>query len=349
MPVIAINDFVSVRGISGSSRGSALIGAALATADSVHTLTPRAEPGRRPLRLANMLWWDFVAAPSKASRLGAQCIIHATNTGGSKGSLPSIVVMHDTMVLDHPDLFDRGYRCYAQLAFAKSARGASLIVTPSHHSASRIEERWPKARAEVVPWPAAHGLNDTSQAPSGLPSKEILVVSSSDRHKRLDLAVRVVARLREDTGEDFSLTLVSRPGNGESELRGALQLHDPERRWSSRIEGISDAELLTHYKRAFAVMVPSLDEGYCLPAIEATSAGTAVVHCNRGALPEVVPRVGFFGEGQSDEDSLIAQLAELLDPQTRPLWVNSAREHNARASFDSFARRWRTLVHEVIA
>ena len=44
------------------------------------------------------------------------------------------------------------------------------------------------------------------------------------------------------------------------------------------------------------LVLPSLDEGFGLPALEAMSAGVPVVASNRGSLPEVVGSAGTFVE-----------------------------------------------------
>ena len=46
------------------------------------------------------------------------------------------------------------------------------------------------------------------------------------------------------------------------------------------------------YAGARAVVLPSLDEGFGLPALEAMSAGIPVIVSNRGSLPEVVGAAG---------------------------------------------------------
>ena len=53
---------------------------------------------------------------------------------------------------------------------------------------------------------------------------------------------------------------------------------------------VPDAERDALFAGARAVVLPSWDEGFGLPALEAMAAGIPVVVSNRGALPEVVGR-----------------------------------------------------------
>ena len=81
------------------------------------------------------------------------------------------------------------------------------------------------------------------------------------------------------------------------------------------MSGISDAELARLYGEAEVAVVPSLYEGFSLPAIEAMSCGVAVVATTGGALPEVVGRDGETGllVPPDDPGALAAAIGRLLD------------------------------------
>ena len=57
---------------------------------------------------------------------------------------------------------------------------------------------------------------------------------------------------------------------------------------------VPDAELVYLYSRAYALVQPSLMEGFGLPAVEAMACGTPVVSSRAGSLPEVVGDAGLF-------------------------------------------------------
>jgi glycosyltransferase involved in cell wall biosynthesis len=83
---------------------------------------------------------------------------------------------------------------------------------------------------------------------------------------------------------------------------------------------ISDADLHALYAHASCLVLPSLHEGFGLPALEAMAAGTPVVAANSGALPEVTGRAAVLvdpldptsiadgiSEAMATKDSLIAR------------------------------------------
>ena len=83
----------------------------------------------------------------------------------------------------------------------------------------------------------------------------------------------------------------------------------------STISGVSDEELARLYGEAEVAIVPSLYEGFSLPAIEAMSCGVPVVATTGGALPEVVgvsEETGLLVE-PNNPDALVGAIRRLLD------------------------------------
>jgi glycosyltransferase involved in cell wall biosynthesis len=69
------------------------------------------------------------------------------------------------------------------------------------------------------------------------------------------------------------------------------------------------------YASARVLVLPSLDEGFGLTALEAMSAGVPVVASNRGSLPEVIGDGGIFIEPH-DIDGLAAAIERMvIDPE----------------------------------
>jgi glycosyltransferase involved in cell wall biosynthesis len=109
---------------------------------------------------------------------------------------------------------------------------------------------------------------------------------------------------------------------------------------------VSDHELRLLYAGAAAVVVPSLFEGFGLPAVEAMAAGVPVVVSDAGSLPEVVGDAGTIvpaGCVDSLRDALY-RIAFAIDPAERErlIWRGLLRsrqfswERSARATFAAY-------------
>ena len=95
------------------------------------------------------------------------------------------------------------------------------------------------------------------------------------------------------------------------------------------ISGVSDEELARLYGEAEVAVVPSLYEGFSLPAIEAMSCGVPVVATTGGALPEVVGQSGETGllVEPNNPDALVGAIRTLLDDaELRERLGNAGRE-----------------------
>ena len=154
----------------------------------------------------------------------------------------------------------------------------------------------------------------------------IMVTSSSDvPMKGLVPLLEAVAKLR--TERDVELTVIGRPNEGGrvDQAIARLGLADVVH----CVSGISDDALARLYGEAEVAVVPSLYEGFSLPAIEAMSCGVAVVATTGGALPEVVGTDGETGllVPPDDPGALAGAIARLLDdPELRARLGAAGRE-----------------------
>ena len=86
------------------------------------------------------------------------------------------------------------------------------------------------------------------------------------------------------------------------------------------------------------VVMPSLDEGFGMPALEAMTIGVPVVAANRGALPEVVGDAGLLVE--PDAEALADAMTRILDdPALAQKLGGAGIERAKRFSWDASAAR----------
>jgi glycosyltransferase involved in cell wall biosynthesis len=139
-----------------------------------------------------------------------------------------------------------------------------------------------------------------------------MVTSSSDvPMKGLVPLLEAVAKLR--TERDVELLVIGRPREGGRVARTIARLGLES---AVRCEsGMSDDELACHYADAQVAVVPSLYEGFSLPAIEAMACGVPLVATTGGALPEVVGRDGDTGLLVTPDDpgALASAIGRVLD------------------------------------
>lgn len=115
-----------------------------------------------------------------------------------------------------------------------------------------------------------------------VPGRLITTASADVALKGLSYLIEAVAKLR--TERDVSLTIIGRPKPGKSlDMIESHDLHD----CITWVSGVTDERIVEIYAEAQLAVVPSLYEGFSLPAIEAMATGTTLVATDGGALPEV--------------------------------------------------------------
>jgi glycosyltransferase involved in cell wall biosynthesis len=102
---------------------------------------------------------------------------------------------------------------------------------------------------------------------------------------------------------------------------------------------VPEAELVELLQRAWVVAIPSLYEGFSLPAIEAMACATPLVTTDAGALPEVVGTKAGLRVRAGDVGELTAALTLVLDS---PALAEQLGRAGRRRVLDRFT--WRSTA-----
>jgi glycosyltransferase involved in cell wall biosynthesis len=195
------------------------------------------------------------------------------------------------------------------------ARRLDAIVTSSHASAATIRRDFAIApeRLHML----GNGLDTELFSPDAsvarVPGEILCIGRTSDPNKGVAFLVRALAKLPAGT----HLTLVDEDHPLHDARKLARSLGVEERLTiTGRVE---TDELVRLYRRASIVAVPSLYEGFGLPATEAMACGAPVVASAAGALPEVMETGGGgILVPPGDPDALAKAIATLLEqPEAR--------------------------------
>ena len=235
-------------------------------------------------------------------------------------------------------------RWYGFAAMQKRvARRIPDLLTVSSSSAADIAEDFGVRPEQLHTVPL--GVDTDLFAPSAarrVPGR-IIAISSADRPlKGIGHLLHAVARLRAD--HDIELQLVARlEADGPTEkLIAELGIGDIVRISS----GLSDADLAALFSSAEIACIPSLYEGFSLPAVEAMASGTPVVASRAGALPEVLGPDGECADlvTPGDVAGLTAALRRQLESPERRHWLGTA---GRRRALDVFS--WESVAAQTVA
>ena len=174
------------------------------------------------------------------------------------------------------------------------ARKIPRILTVSESSCGDIAEQLgvERSRMSVVPVGVEEQVFRPHPEIAKVPGRMMTTASADVPMKGLVPLLEALAKVRTER-EDAHLIVIGRVKEGSRvpDVMERLGLGEAVR----FVSGISDDELARWYASAELAIVPSLYEGFSLPAIEAMSCGVPLVATTGGALPEVVGRDGETG------------------------------------------------------
>jgi len=236
---------------------------------------------------------------------------------------PLLTTLHHPITVDRELALSHAENAYRRLTQRRwfgflgmqmrVARQLPRVVTVSESSKMDIAAQMgvDPARMTVVPVGVDHTVFRPRPDRPRQPGR-IMVTSSSDvPMKGLVPLLEAVAKLR--TERDVELVVIGRPQPGGRVARTIDRLGlAPAVRC---VRGISDDELAGLYAEAQVAVVPSLYEGFSLPAIEAMACGVPLVATTGGALPEVVGEDGQTGllVTPDDPEALAGAIRRILD------------------------------------
>ena len=258
-------------------------------------------------------WSDSFFLPRVFSRSGVTCY-HSTAFGLPK-RVPKIRYLMTVFDLT-PLLFPHLCSCRLRLVFKRivqSAQRADLIITISKRTATDLQKfvTIPDDRIVTVynfldPLPASQ---EEATPARSLPESFLLYVGGADRSKNLETLLTAVTRLQIPLVVVGAITMARR-----KEL--LLPLAERDHHLISFTGYIPDAELNFLYRKAKALALPSLNEGFGYPPLEALRHGTPVLVSKAGALPEILEDAALYVERVQDPNEWQTKISELLSNTT---------------------------------
>ena len=276
-------------------------------------------PGMRDrvLSAPTTQWWDQVALPRALAQDRASVVLSPYYKGPLLAPCPVVLTIHDLFFIGYPGrrrpLYDATMTALARLYAGR----ASAIIAVSEYSRRAIVARLGVSPSKVTVIPNALASDfkpapeaDTVKLRYGIPSAYILYVGNFMPHKNLPRLLRAYAALPGCLRSRHALVLAG----GDHAGRPALEALATRLGVGGRVVfpgSVDDDDLPALYTAAAVFVLPSLEEGFGLPALEAMACGTPVVASNRGALPEVLGGAGLLVD-PADERAIADGIARVL-------------------------------------
>jgi glycosyltransferase involved in cell wall biosynthesis len=217
--------------------------------------------------------------------------------------VPVVATCYDVTPMRFPSPPEPWRRHRARQAIRSLVR-ADLVHAISAHAATELSAFVAVARERIR---VVHLGASEVFSPAAQPQEpaHLLFVGGGEPHKNVAM---ILDMLTLAGSEQMPPLVLAGAAATDRRVRALAQARGLDERRLRCIASTDDHELAALYRRALATLVPSRNEGFGLPALEAMACGCPVLAANTGALPEVC-----------------GDAALLLNPDDAAAWLGALR------------------------
>jgi glycosyltransferase involved in cell wall biosynthesis len=227
------------------------------------------------------------------------------------------VTIHDLVFRDSGETMRFPGREIENFFTPRALARAGTIAVVSQFTRQRLQHHFPQYAHKVVVVPGASMLADVAADESVVSAgrgRYFLFVGTLEPRKNLPRLLRAFHRYCNEIPQPLPLKIVGGSGWGSEDIAalvGDLKL-------TQRVEllgKIDDRKLHKLYSEAYALLMPSLYEGFGLPVVEALSVGVPVITSQDSAMAEVAGSAGYYVDPESEFEIGEALLRMTTDKQ----------------------------------
>lgn len=261
-------------------------------------------------------------------------------------NLPLVITVHDLIFERYPEYMPWGWaRPYYRLLMTLSTRRATRILVLSRATATDLSRyyRTPPVKIAIIPPGVDAGFSPVADQHRrqqlaqkyGLTEPFILSVGVRRPHKNLVKLVHAYADLAASVPHQLVFV-----GNADPRFPDEVGEAVNQRQIGGRtrfLGWVPEADLPGLYSLAAALVIPSLVEGFGLPALEAMACGTPVLAANTFSLPEVVADAAMLVDPYDQQD-LTERLHRILcDERLRQELTHAGRQRASQYTWNRSA------------
>ena len=296
--------------------------------------------------VARLLWCQ-TALRARLHRDDPGALLNTLPEGVLRCRVPQITVVHDLIPLAFPRDFPRQQLYFRRLvpAILRESRAVVAVSEATRRAVLAAYGLRPE-RVRTIP----NGYDRTRFTPIGPANEEggvpyVLHVGNLLPHKNLPRLIEAVARVAKET----AVRLIIAGGGPPAR---AADLRSRADRVGVRLElmpYVPPRDLPALYRGARLLAMPSLAEGFGLPALEAMACGTPVIVGDTSAMPEVVGDAGLLVDPADTAAIADAVLCLLTQDSLRKELIARGLARAAEFSWERAARQMLMVLDEVAA
>lgn len=181
-------------------------------------------------------------------------------------------------------------------------------------------------------------------------NKHILFVGNIKPHKNLVRLVEAYKKLHSKFKSEIPLLIVGELENFITGIPGFKEEINQSSwsKWITFTGKISDNELISYYKDASFLILPSLYEGFGLPPLEAMACGCPTLVSNVASLPEICGNAALYCDPYNTEDIANKMHQLLTDHKLRDKLIKNGFEQVQKFKWENTAKAFVDVIQKVV-
>lgn len=251
----------------------------------------------RNLRTPERILWDQFGVPASFAFKQLD-VLYTTAFSAPRFFKPVVMTVHDIYGTHYPERFTPLARYYWSRLLPKSIHRAAHIIAISEYTKQDIVQHLHIAEEKVTVVPPATDpqfkpMKDAALCANILKKLQIeqpfiLSVGTLEPRKNLSRLIEAFAHAKR---QDHILVIVGKKGWEYDQIFRTINTYHLNTHVRI-LENLSVEQLTALYTSCTGVILPSIFEGFGLPALEAMQCGAAVAVSHTTSLPEVVGEAG---------------------------------------------------------
>jgi len=258
--------------------------------------------------------------------------------------IPSLVTIHDLKYLIFPQFLSNHLKAaYYSWIIRRSIRNATYIIAVSRATKQDVGRLGGSLeKIKVIHEAPTISYNGTSALPDTLLDKEFFLFVGENRpHKNISRIIAAYSKVERDLGNQCPLFVFV-----GSKYEALMKRYASEK--LIFLEPVPDETLANLYKHAYALVYPSLYEGFGLPILEAMEIGAPVITSNCSAMPEVAGDAALLIDPYDTDQMAAAMISLVHDKGKRTQLINAGKRRVRQFSWDRTAHEIIELYEAVI-
>ncbi|MET0465415.1 MAG: glycosyltransferase family 1 protein [Chitinophagaceae bacterium] len=264
-------------------------------------------PARHPLLWK---WWYDVRIPAVLKKYSADVFLSCDGFCSLTTSVPQCLVIHDLAFLHHPLFIYRSHLFFYKRYTPKFLKKAATVVTVSQFSKADIVSHYKKDPASIdIIYNAARASmrplswQEKQSVTHGFTAGKNYFIYAGSIHPRKNLVtlLKAFSLFKKRQKSDWKLVIAGRAAWQSKKFMDSLSSY--KYRNDLVITGyIDDQQLSQLIGAAYAMVYPSLFEGFGMPVTEAMQAGVPVITSENSAMQEIAGDAALYINPASFED-----------------------------------------------